>query len=303
MSKKILRIGKVSKRFKTLCAVDQVSLDIKGGESIALLGHNGAGKTTLFRLILGFTQPDLGSILINDHPPGSDAARSLVSYLPENITFTTSLTGFEILVFFAKLKKADTSQVSETLELVGLTDAAHRRTETYSKGMRQRLGLAQALIGEPRLLLLDEPTSGLDPISRQDFYKIIGEIAEQGTAVLLSSHSLSEVESKTDRVAIMKSGKLIADAPLPQLQADAAVPFTITVKANCEDVDEVSKRLGGKRINGQHVELRCLHDEKMAVLNSIGRLGNLVTDLDVAQPSLDDVFRHYSSDNTRETSP
>ncbi|MGI9371533.1 MAG: ABC transporter ATP-binding protein [Hyphomicrobiales bacterium] len=300
MSEQILQIEGVTKQFASVCAVDKLSLQMKSGESVALLGHNGAGKTTLFRLILGFTKPDQGAIRVKDHVPGSDAARSFVSYLPENITFAKSLTGCEILTFFAKLKKADTSRISDTLEQVGLGDAANRRAETYSKGMRQRLGLAQALIGEPHLLLLDEPTSGLDPISRQDFYKLIDVVAKNGAAVLLSSHSLSEVENRTDRVAIMKSGKLVADASLAQLQTDAAVPFKIIVKAHRSNVDEVRKRLGGKRINGQHVELSCLHHEKMGLLNSIGSLGDLVTDLDVAQPSLDDVFKHYSTDTPKE---
>src|SRR5690606_13764887 len=136
-------------------------------------GHNGAGKTTLFRIVLGFIKPTSGTLSIAGHAPGSDAARRVVSYLPEQVAFPKMLTGREIVRFYASLKGAASDAVQDVLKKVDLVEAADRRVETYSKGMRQRLGLAQALVGRPGLLLLDEPTSGLDPISRQHFYELI----------------------------------------------------------------------------------------------------------------------------------
>ena len=160
--------------------------------------------------------------------------------------------------------------------------------------MRQRLGLAQALLGSPGLMLLDEPTSGLDPLSRHDFYALVDEVAAAGTAVLLSSHSLSEIEARTDRVAILRDGRLVADASLAQLQSQAALPVRIRVRARPETIDEVSARLGGRRVNGQAVELVFAQPEKMRTIAAISALGSLVTDFEVAQPSLDDIYAHFS---------
>lgn len=289
-----LHVSDVSKSFGSVRALQDVSLAMEPGERLALLGHNGAGKTTLFRLILGFSGTDAGQIRISGNQPGSEAARSSVSYLPENVTFPKLLTGREILSFYLGLKRISVDFTDVLLNRVGLADAADRYAGTYSKGMRQRLGLAQALAGNPSLILLDEPTSGLDPLSRQQFYSLVDEASESGSAVVLSSHGLSELEAKTDRVAILNRGKLVADAPLEELQAASNAPLRIRVTARAGSVDEVSHQLGGRRINGQSVELTCPVPEKMDRLAAVSALGPLVTDFDVSQPSLDDVYRHYS---------
>jgi len=290
----LLSVDALSKRFEKLAALDEVSLSVQPGEKVALLGHNGAGKTTLFRLVLGFIRAEAGRIAIDGHAPGSHAARLAVSYLPENVAFQKALTGQEIVRLYARLKGVPRREADEALEQVGLADAARRRVGTYSKGMRQRLGLAQALLGAPRLLLLDEPTSGLDPLSRRDFYRLVDATTARGAAVLLSSHSLGELEARTDRVAILKSGRLVADASLAALQRDAGLPVRIRVKASADRVDEVRDRLGGQHVNGQSVELLCPLEDKMARLSSISALGGLVDDIEVAQPSLDDIYAHFS---------
>ena len=285
----------VSKRFKSVHALDRVFLSVAPGERVALLGHNGAGKTTLFRMILGFTKPSEGKIRVAGEKPGSKVARGSISYLPENVMFPKSLTGREIITYYARLKGIKKNEAIDFLHRVGLQDAANRKTGTYSNGMRQRLGLAQALAGNPKFLLLDEPTNGLDPLSRVQFYNLVDEIAAAGTAVLLSSHSLSELEAKTDRIAILKNGRLVANAPLAKLQVDAAVPLRIRVRASLESVDQVRAQLGGKQINGQSVELSCQMPDKMIRLADINALGSIITDIDVVQPSLDDVYSFYSS--------
>ncbi len=209
--------------------------------------------------------------------------------------FPKSLTGREIACYYAKLKGISESQAIEFLVRVGLEDAADRRTGTYSNGMRQRLGLAQALAGNPKLLLLDEPTNGLDPTSRREFYALADEVAAAGTAVLLSSHGLSELEAKTDRVAILKKGRVVANASLSKLQVEAAVPIRIKVRATPETVGVVNKQLGGRQINGQSIELSCALPDKMSQLAQINALGSLITDIDVLQPSLDDIYSFYST--------
>lgn len=290
----VLDIDNVSRRFGRINALDQVSLRVAPGERVALLGHNGAGKTTLFRAILGFIALDAGAITIDGSQPGSIHARQSVSYLPENVAFPKTLSGREVVTLYARIRKVAPSEALDLLERVGLADAADRRTGTYSKGMRQRLGLAIAMIGNPRLVLLDEPTSGLDPLSRQDFYALVNERAASGTSVLLSSHGLGELEAKTDRIAILRSGELVADAPLSDLQQAAALPLRIWVKARPDMVDTVSDQLGGQRINGQALEFFCTPDEKMARIKSISALGEAVMDFEIAQPSLVEIYRHYS---------
>lgn len=290
----IVKAQNVSMRFKAVDALTSVSLNVAPGEQVALLGHNGAGKTTLFRLILGFIKPTAGSISIKGFAPGSDASRRVVSYLPEQVAFPKMLTGREVVRFYAKLKGAALEDVQSVLAKVDLVEAADRRVESYSKGMRQRLGLAQALVGKPDLLLLDEPTSGLDPLSRQHFYELIADVARQGGSVLLSSHGLSELEAKTDRVAILRKGELVANGPLADLQHEANLPIRIRVRAASSAIESVHAEIGGGRINGASVELFCSRGDKMRILSKISGLGAQVEDFDVAPPTLDQIYRHFS---------
>jgi Cu-processing system ATP-binding protein len=290
----VLRTKNISKDFKAVQALKAVSLDVSPGERVALLGHNGAGKTTLFRIILGFLRPDVGVVTIDGNAPGSAAARRDVSYLPENVAFPKVLTGREIVSFYAKLKSAEPAQVAVALDKVDLAEDADRRCGTYSKGMLQRLGLAQALVGSPKLLLLDEPTSGLDPLSRRRFYELISNVSRNGTAVLLSSHGLSELEAKTDRVAILRKGELVANAPLAELQHSANLPIRIRIRSNADDVESVHQQFGGQRINGTSVEFNCTQREKMERLSAIAQLGDAASDVDVSPPSLDEIYRHFT---------
>ncbi|MEM8663198.1 MAG: ATP-binding cassette domain-containing protein, partial [Pseudomonadota bacterium] len=214
---------------------------------------------------LGFVKPDAGRIEVVGARPGSHAARPAVAYLPESVAFHKALTGREVTTLYARLKGVARGEVGDALARVGLADAAGRRVGTYSKGMRQRLGLVQALLGAP-----------------------------QGTAVMLASHSLDEIEARTDRVAILNKGVLVADAPLAALHARAALPIRIRVSARPDRLEEVSARLGGRRVNGHTVEVDCLQSDKVSRLASIGALADLVVDVDVAPPSLSDVYRHFS---------
>ena len=272
----------------------EVSLEVRAGERVALLGHNGAGKTTLMKLALGLVAADGGSVSVGGAAAGSAAAREAAAYLPEALAFHPALTGREQLALFARLAGVSRAAVPGLLDRVGLGDAADRRIGAWSKGMRQRLGLAQMLLGRPALALLDEPTSGLDPVSRHELYTIIDEMAGQGTAVLVASHALTELEARTDRIAILREGRMVACDALARLRDEAGLPVRLRVTASGERAADLQARIGGERLNGASVEVLCPPSEKMARLAEIAGLGGLVADLDVAQPSLEDIYRHYS---------
>jgi Cu-processing system ATP-binding protein len=288
----------LTKRYGDRTVVRAVSLDLAVGERLALLGHNGAGKTTIMKMMLGLVRPDGGVVRVLGRDPAEAAAdvRRSVGFLPENVAFHEAMTGWETLRFYARLKRRPAEECRALLARVGLEDAAKRRVGTYSKGMRQRLGLAQALLGSPRLLLLDEPTSGLDPELRRSVYTIIAELKGQGTAVLLSSHLLTELEERTDRIAIMNMGRLVGLGTLGELREQAGLPVRFRLKVVNGNASEVADRLGGlvlERVPGE-LGLACPPRDKMAVLRTITGLGPLVEDVEVVPPSLDDVYASFT---------
>ncbi len=291
----LLKIENVVKQFGTLTTVDDVSFTLEAGQRVALLGHNGAGKTTLMRMILGLTPITSGHIEVLGAAPGDRQARRHTGYLPESVAFHGSLSGREQLHHFARLKSVSIKVADELLERVGLNAASDRRIRTYSKGMRQRVGLAQALIGHPKLVLLDEPTSGLDPVSRHEFYQIVHELAEAGTAVLLSSHALTELETSTERIVILSRGRLVANNDLASLRRAAHLPIRLKVTATASTIDEVAAKLGARRINCCAVELTCAQEEKIALLGKISGLGSIIKDVDMIPVSLEELYRHYSA--------
>ncbi len=295
MTDKALSIDHVLKDRGKTRVLDDITLSLAPGQRVALLGHNGAGKSTLIKSTLGLTPIHGGAIRIGDATPGSAQARRETAYLPEAVSFHPALTGREQLTLFAQLSGAK-ADVLGLLERVGLSDALDRRIGTYSKGMRQRLGLAQVLLGQPKVALLDEPTSGLDPISRQDLYAIIDELAAQGTAVLIASHALTEVEARTDRIAIMRKGRMVADDTLNNLSALAGLPIRLKVRASA-NADALAAELGGNRINGASVELLCTPADKMEALRRIAGLGDAVADVEMTPPKLEDLYRHYAQED------
>ncbi len=275
-------------------ALTDVSLHVAAGERVALLGHNGAGKSTLMKVILGLIASDSGEVSVCGAAPGDANARAKVAYLPENATFHSALTGLEQVRFYMRLRGENPSGAMALLDRVGLSAAAKRRIGTYSKGMRQRVGLAQALIGHPSLLVLDEPTSGLDPVSRHDFYELLDGLAADGAAILLSSHALTEVEARTDRLLILSGGRMVAEGSLPQLRREAALPVAMHITAiNGYDTDILAALPNAIRV-GSALHLTCTQDNKLATLARVATLQDKVADIDVIPPSLEDIYSHFS---------
>ncbi|VDC19911.1 ABC transporter ATP-binding protein [Pseudogemmobacter humi] len=290
-----LTISALTKRFGPVEALTDVSLTLAPGQRVALLGHNGAGKSTLMKILLGLIPYDAGEVTVCGALPGSATARVQVAYLPENAAFHPALTGEEQIRHYLRLRGEAPSQAMDLLARVGLAHAARRRIGTYSKGMRQRVGLAQTLIGQPRLLVLDEPTSGLDPVSRRDFYALLDGLAAGGTSILLSSHVLTEVEARTDRILILSKGRLVAEGTLTDLRREAALPVAITVTPAADYQDSLASALPGA-VPGPDgtLHLTCGQSEKLAVLARITGLGARVQDVDVIPPSLEDIYSHFS---------
>lgn len=213
-------------RGATVRAVGQLDLRIERGQIYGLLGPNGSGKSTTLKLILGLQSPTRGACEILGEPWAHAAARRRIGYLPESPGFYRHLTGEEAMEFFGRLSGLNGatlgSRVTAALALVGLADVAGRRIGAYSRGMLQRLGLAQALVHDPELLVLDEPTTGVDPAGVAQMAELLRRLKAQGKTVLLTSHLLAEVAAICDRIAILDRGRLVAEGRLAELLADGA---------------------------------------------------------------------------------
>ncbi len=292
------RLENVSYRYDKSPVLNGIDLTLEPGEILGLFGHNGAGKTTSIKLILGLMQPSQGTLSVLGGHAGDPQVAQHIGYLPENVMFYPQLTGREILNHFARLKGASLRQVPELLKQVGLGDAMDARTKTYSKGMRQRLGLAQALLGKPKLLMLDEPTVGLDPVATGDLYRLLRELRDEGTGIVLCSHVLPGVEPYIDRAAILTEGSLQAAGNLASLRRQANMPVTLSLDpANSvfaleKVIDRASNNgLSVKAHNGRlRVDVQPM--EKMALLKAIMASGE-VADVSIHQPSLEDVYVHF----------
>ena len=218
-----MKVFPVPFRRKSITAVRDLNLRVEAGEVYGLLGPNGSGKSTTLKIILGLAAPTRGRTKIFGRDSSLVKSRQAVGFLPENPYFYKFLTGEETLRFFGKLCRVNgsrlKSRVRELLELVGLTNARDQRLSTYSKGMLQRIGLAQALINEPKLVVLDEPTAGVDPAGSRDIRNLIVDLKQRGITVLLSSHLLTQVQEICDRVGILARGVLVREGHLEELIA------------------------------------------------------------------------------------
>ncbi len=219
------------RRFGDTVAVDALTLTVERGEVFGFLGPNGAGKTTSLKMLLGLIAPTAGSGSVLGRPLGDRAARAKLGFLPEHFRFHDWMTGREMLRFHGRLYglsgRGLETRIDALLARVDLLDAAERRLAGYSKGMLQRIGLAQALLNDPELVFLDEPTSGLDPLGRLLVRDLIGELKAAGTAVFLNSHLLGEVEATCDRVVFLQAGRVRAERRLGEPSGTLALELTL----------------------------------------------------------------------------
>jgi Cu-processing system ATP-binding protein len=289
-------VNGVEKSYGAVKALRDVSFALSPGRLSALVGHNGAGKTTLIKLMLGLIHPNQGEIRVLGQDPaaGEFSARRQLGYLPENVAFNAALTGRETLAFYARLKQIKPATGWPLLERVGLSDAADRRVGTYSKGMRQRLGLAQALLGRPRVLLLDEPTTGLDPALRQTFYEILNELRDDGATVLISSHALNELEDRAEHVLIMNRGILVAQGTLSELRSISQLPIRLTLDLASAAGNAMPSWVPADSMALARGCVLLARDEaqKMSLLRAAAG-DQRVTNIDIASPTLDDLYAHF----------
>ena len=265
-----LSIRGLRKSFGSAEALRGVDLEVAPGELVGLLGPNGAGKTTLTKIACGLTRPSAGAAEVMGAPAGSLAARSQTGYLAELFRFPGWARADEVLVLHQRLTGSDggAAERSELLELVGLGEARDRRVEEMSKGMQQRLGIAQAMVGRPALLLLDEPTSALDPVGRRTVREVLVALRGRGQSVLLNSHLLSEVELVCDRVAIVNRGAVVAAGSPAELsrprgvEVETAAGVRLVTGAGREDAPRIVADLvaAGEEVFGVRVLQSTLED-------------------------------------------
>ena len=284
------------KDYRGAPALRGVSIGVKPGEIYGLLGRNGAGKTTLVKILLDIVRASSGKAAILGLPSVQSLARRAVGYLPEDHRFPEYRTGEGLLHYYATLSGIGATrrnaQVPELLKLTGLSDAGKRKIRTYSKGMKQRLGLAQALVHDPRVIFLDEPTDGVDPVGRAQIRDLLMKLKNQGITIFLNSHLLSEVERLCDRVGIMEKGKLVREGTVEALTRGACL-FTV---ATLPAPDEATRLLlqpfaiSVREVNGAW-EMELSGDEKIdAVIDLLRARQISVRSLASKRLTLEEVF-------------
>jgi ABC-2 type transport system ATP-binding protein len=297
----VIEVRGLRKQYRTslghgrITALDGIDLGVGRGELFGLLGPNGAGKTTAVKILLGLTHPTAGTAWVSGLPVSDPESRRHAGYLPEGHKIPGYLTARQTLAIFGRMSGLDSATINrrsgELLEKLRISQWIDVRVKKFSKGMTQRLGLAVALIHSPNVLLLDEPTDGVDPVGRREIRDLLREEAKNGTAVLLNSHLLSEIEMTCDRVAVLRAGKVVAHGTVEQLTRRAAKyklvasPVDDALLAQFRDTGA-----GAERVNG-HIELTVADLEHLNVLLDQLRVrGSMVAELSPLRSTLEDVF-------------
>ncbi len=299
----------LTKRYGDLVAVDHLDLELHRGEVFGLLGPNGAGKTTTILMLLGLTEPTAGTVRVLGLDPTRQPleVKRRVGYVPDDVGFYGSLTGRENLRYTARLNGLSgpgaERRISELLEGVGLAEAADAPVETYSRGMRQRLGIADALLKDPEVAILDEPTVGIDPEGVAEILALIAALArERGATVLLSSHLLHQVQSICDRVGIFVGGRMVAQGRIEEL-ADRLVGGTVTIEIGLDrdDAGAVERLRGLPRVRSIAADerdptrwrLEADADVRGEVARALVEAGASLRFLDRREERLDELYRRY----------
>ncbi|TKX57953.1 ABC transporter ATP-binding protein [Halorubrum sp. SS5] len=298
-----IELSNVTKRYGDVTALDDVTLSVAEGEIFGFLGPNGAGKSTTIDILLDFVRPTAGSasVLGRDVQADSLAVRQRVGVLPDGYHLYDRLTARQHLEFAADSKEAD-DDIGAVLERVGLADAADRTAGGFSKGMKQRLVLAMALVGEPDVLILDEPTTGLDPNGARRMREIIREERDRGATVFFSSHILEQVEAVCDRVGILRDGRIVAVDTIDALRGalDSEARLTLAVEPMGDEVIAAIAAVEGVssvRDDGdERLSVACEEAAKTAVLAAVEATGARLLDFDTEDVSLEELFAAYTQD-------
>ncbi|MDR3625443.1 MAG: ABC transporter ATP-binding protein [Ignavibacteriaceae bacterium] len=276
-------------------ALSGLNLRISGGSIFGFLGPNGAGKTTLVKLLLGIIFPTSGSAKILGGEINDYKVKSKIGYLPENHKYPAYLTGGEVLDFFGKLSGLNglelNKKIDEMLELVQMTKWKKTKVKNYSKGMMQRLGLAQAMINDPDLIFLDEPTDGVDPLGRKDIRDILIELKNRNKTIFLNSHLLSEVEMITDRVGILNKGKLLREGTVKEL-TEKKEEYKISVEGTIENLpDDIKHGAKFENIGGGYYSFKVEDTQGLnRILDQLRNNGIIIKEMVQQKNSLEDMF-------------
>ncbi len=301
----VLESHGLTKHYNGFVAVDNLDLTVRRGEVFGLLGPNGAGKTTTILMLLGLTEPTAGSVRVLGLDPVRQplSVKTRVGYLPELLGFYDGLTAYENLIYTARLNglRRDEAQerIASALTQVGLEEVAEKRVATFSRGMRQRLGVADVLIKRPQLIIMDEPTQGLDPEAARDFLGIIRRLKADGITILLSSHLLHQVQAVCDRVGLFHRGRMVLEGTVDEL-ARRVLGGAYRIQVEAEGgvgVEDALRRIQGVvsvTCPGHNLyELETEYDLRPEAARAIVEAGGRLRSLKVELPSLDDVYARY----------
>jgi ABC-2 type transport system ATP-binding protein len=304
MSESVIEAQGLTKRYGTATAVDGVSFTIGRGETFGLLGPNGAGKTTTILMMLGLTDISAGQVRVLGHDPVREplAVKRRVGYLPDSVGFYDYLTAADNLHYTARLmgipEQARRERIAAALARVQLTDVADKRVGTFSKGMRQRLGLAEIIVKEAAIAILDEPTSGLDPQATHELLALIRELKRDGAAVLISSHLLERVQSVCDRVALFQNGRIVLIGTIEELGRQVlGGGFAVEVEAHGQGLAERLRQVPGvhtvEELGGGRLRLLAEGDVRPEAAVAVVAAGGRLTRLSVEEPSLEAIYTRY----------
>jgi ABC-2 type transport system ATP-binding protein len=277
-------------------ALRGISMKVRAGEVFGLLGPNGAGKSTLVKIMMTVVRPTRANGTLLGRPIGNKAVLAHVGYLPEHQRLPSYLTGARALDFFGALAKVDRAtrrqRIPRLLDMVGMTEWAHKKVSSYSKGMQQRVGLAQALMNDPQLLLLDEPTDGVDPVGRREFREVVRQLRDQGKTIFINSHLLSELEMVCQRVAILVQGKIIKQGKIDELTA-ASSRYEIIIRAHDVPWARDDERMRWDRLETGRWRLTLPNatvEQVQPVIDRLRQQALLIESVELARDSLEDLF-------------
>lgn len=316
MAEEIIKLNGLTKRYGDFTAVDHLDLTIYKGEVFGLLGPNGAGKSTTILMLLGLTEPAEGTVSVCGIDPISNPVevKHKVGYLPEDVGFYDRYTGLENLIFTARLngipKKEAEEKAEKLLDRVGLSEQKNKKTGIYSRGMRQRLGLADVLIKDPEVIILDEPILGIDPYGVREFLDLIIQLSkEEGLTVLFSSHHLYQVQQVCDRVGLFVKGKLLAEGDINSLSQKlfSNSPYTVEIGINgnsgiSDELRNIVLNINGVinvRNENNKLIAECSKDVTQEISKTIINSGYPLTSLNRKKYGLDDIYYHYFEGGTR----